>query len=146
MPRLSTTGRPNEIDGSIAELTDLFARLYLANVSSPLTAIVFIHGVTSLAALGHIAPQVGDATARRLLRYGWQAGCGLYACFGNGADGGAEIAPSDEDAPSLIDRALAHGDEHVIKFTEACLDRDARDSSPAYRAAAAHVLSAIGRR
>src|SRR5205809_2851732 len=32
-----------EIDGSIAELTDLFARLYLANVSTPLTAIVFIH-------------------------------------------------------------------------------------------------------
>jgi len=70
----------------------------------------------------------------------------LYACFGNGLGRAAEIAPSDEDALSLIDRALAHGDEHVIKFTEACLGRDARDSSPVYRAAAAHVLSAIGRR
>ena len=145
-PVIGLVDLTGEIDGSIAELTDLFARLYLANVSSPLTAIVFIHGVTSLAALGHIAPHVGDATAGRLLRYGWQAGCGLYACFGNGLGRTAEIAPGAEDAPSLIDRALAHGDEHVIKFTEACLGRDARDSSPAYRAAAAHVLSAIGRR
>lgn len=135
-----------EIDGLLAQLTDLFARIYLANVISPLTAIVFIHGVTSLAALGHIAPHVGDATARRLLRYGWQAGCGLYACFGNGSGFAAEVAPGDEDAPSLVDRALANGDEHVIKFTEACLGRDALDSSPAYRAAAANVLSAIGRR
>jgi len=49
-------------------------------------------------------------------------------------------------ASALIDRALAHGDEHVIKFTEACLGRDALDSSPAYPAAVANVLSAIGRR
>jgi hypothetical protein len=135
-----------DIDGSIAQLTDLFARVYLANVSNALTAIVFIHGVTSLAALGHVVPHVGDATARRVLRYGWQASCGLYACFGNGTGFAAEVAARDEDAPTLIDQAVAHGDEHVLKFTEACLSRDARDSSPAYRAAAVHVLSAIGRR
>jgi len=145
-PVIGLVDLAGDIDRLIAQLTELFARIYLANVSNPLTAIVFIHGVTSLAALGHIAPHVGEATARRLLRYGWQAGGGLYACFGNGSGFAEEVAPAGEDAPALVDRALAHGDEHVIKFTEACLDRDARDSSPAYRAAAANVLSAIGRR
>jgi len=145
-PVIGEVDLAGDIGGLIAQLTDLFARVYLANVSNPLTAIVFIHGVTSLGALGHIVPHVGEETARRLLRYGWQAGCGLYACFGNGAGFVAEVAPEGADALSLVDRALAHGDEHVIKFTEACLDRDARDSSPAYRAAAANVLGAIGRR
>src|SRR5207248_1666440 len=104
----------------LAELTELFARAYLANVHDILTAIAFIHGVTSLTALGHIVPHVAVPTARSLLRYGWQAGCGLYACYGSGAGSAADIAPVEEDADALIERALANGDEHVIKFTEAC--------------------------
>ena len=145
-PVIGLVDLADDIGGLLAELTDLFARIYLANVSNGLTAIVFIHGVTSLTALGHIAPEVSEATARRLLRYGWQAGCGLYAAFGNGSGFADAVPPEPLDAPTLIDRAVAHGDEHVIKFTEACLGRDGRDSSPAYRTAAANVLNAIGRR
>jgi len=80
-----------------------------------LTTIVFIHGVTSLAALGSIIPNVGEATARLALRYAWQSGCALYACFGTEAMG-EETQSCAEDAATLIDRALANGDEHVIKF------------------------------
>ncbi|MGC2412931.1 MAG: questin oxidase family protein [Stellaceae bacterium] len=149
-PTIGVIDLGGDIDGLIAQLTELFVRVYLANAQTPLTAIVFIHGVTSLAALGHIAPHVSEANARRLLRYGWQAGCGLYACFGSGAAFAAEVAADVEDAQSLpeplIDRALAHGDEHVIKFTEACLSRHALDSSPAYPAAVASVFGMIGRR
>jgi hypothetical protein len=137
-----------DLDGDIASLlagsTELFARIYLANVTNVLTAIVFIHGVTSLTALGHIAPHVAAATARSLLRYGWQAGCGLYTCYG-GAGVAGEIATA-EDAESLIDRALANGDEHVIKFTEACLCRHRVAPSPVYPAAAAHVSGVLGSR
>ena len=53
-------------------------------------------------------------------------------------------AEADEDA--LVDRAIAHGDEHVIKFTEACLHRHALGPSPVYFAAADHVLGMIPRR
>lgn len=135
-----------DLSGLLAQLTELFARVYLGNVSNTLTAIVFIHGVTSLTALGHIVPHVSDATARRLLRYGWQAGCGLYACFGNGTGFAAEIGADSEDLDSLIDRALAHGDEHAIKFAEACLCRHALAPSPAYPAAVANAFGALGRR
>ena len=99
---------------------------------------------TSLTALGHVAPHVGEATARALLRYGWQAGCGLYACFG-----GAEPFAAATDSPAeplggLVDRAIANGDEHAIKFTEACLARHALAPSPAYPAAVVHALAVIG--
>ncbi len=145
-PAIGLVDLDGDIDGLLAQLTELFARVYLANVSNSLTAIVFVHGVTSLTALGHIAPHVREPTARVLLRYGWQAGCGLYACFGNGTGFVTEVAAEDEDAQSLVDRALTHGGEHVIKFTEACLFRDALDSSAAYPAAVVNALSAIGRR
>ncbi len=145
-PAIGLVDLDGDVDALLAQLTELFARVYLANVSNSLTAIVFVHGVTSLTALGHIAPHVGDPTARLLLRYGWQAGCGLYACFGNGTGFVAEVAAEDEDAEALIERALAHGGEHVIKFTEACFFRHALDSSPAYPAAVINALTAIGRR
>jgi hypothetical protein len=129
----------------LAELTEIFARIYLANAHDGLTTIVFIHGVTSLTALGGIIPYISETTARSVVRYGWQSGCALYACFGTSAMA-EDIGPCTQNAETLIDRAVANGDEHVIKFTEACLRRDALDPSPAYRAAVDHVLDTMRRR
>ena len=55
----------------------------------------------------------------------------------------AEITPIGADNAMLIDQALANGDEHVIKFTEACLCRDSLAPSPVYRAAIAGVLTML---
>jgi hypothetical protein len=130
------------IDPLLSELTEAFANVFLDNAHDVLTTIVFIHGVTSLAALGGIVPQVSEATARRTLRYAWQTGCALYACFGHSADGRhTEPRPYHEDA--LIDRAVANGDEHVIKFTEACLRCYAINLAPVYLAAIGSALAAM---
>jgi hypothetical protein len=56
------------------------------------------------------------------------------------------IEPSAQNTEALIDRALANGDEHVVKITEACLRRGALAPSQAYRAAVDHVLGAMRRR
>jgi hypothetical protein len=130
----------------IAELTELFTRVYLANAHDIRTTIAFIHGVTSPTALANIAPQVSDRTVRAALRYAWQTGCGLYACFSGGTAIAEDIKPYREDEDEVADRAITHGDEHVIKFTEACLRRNALAPSPAYLAAAEHVLGMIPRR
>ena len=130
----------------VAELTEVFARVYLANAHDIRSTIAFIHGVTSPAALGNIAPLVGDRTARAALRYAWQSGCGLYACFGGETAMVEEIEPPKADADELVERAIAHGDEHVIKFTEACLHRHSLDPSPVYTAAVNHVRGMIPRR
>ena len=56
------------------------------------------------------------------------------------------VDPREADEDELVDRAIAHGDEHVIKFTEACLHRHALCPSPVYIAAADHVRGMIPRR
>ena len=129
----------------VTELTDTFARVYLANAHDVLTVIVFIHGVTSIAALGNLLPYLDDAGRRAALRFAWQSSCALYATFGDRPAPEASIDPPDEDAERLIDRAVAHGDEHAIKFTEACLGQHARRPSPAYLAAAHHALDVLPR-
>jgi questin oxidase-like protein len=127
----------------VAELTDLFARVYLANAHDVLTAIVFIHGVTSIAALENILPHVPETTARPALRFAWQTSCGLYAAFGHRPTPPDAIEPPREDADTLVDLALAHGDEHAIKFTEACLRYHTLNPSPAYLAAARHAIEML---
>ncbi|HVO26028.1 MAG TPA: questin oxidase family protein [Candidatus Margulisiibacteriota bacterium] len=131
--------------GLVSELTDVFARVYLANTHDVLTAIVFIHGVTSVAALGNLLPYLDDATARAALRFAWQASCGLFAAFGSRPVPAAEIEPPRTAAATLVDMAVAHGDEHAIKFTEACLRQHTLRPSPAYLAAALHALEILPR-
>jgi hypothetical protein len=144
-PVIELAALDGDIAARLAELSELFARVCLANAHNIPTTIAFIHGVTSLAALGNIVPHVGEATSLALLRYGWQAGCGLYAAFGGEIAVATEIPVVSEDADGLIDRAVANGDEHAIKFTEACFARHQAVPSPAYLGAVAHALSIICR-
>ncbi len=137
---LDVSGNPADL---ISDLTETFARVYLANAHDVLTAIVFIHGVTSIAALGNLLPYLQEATLRAALRFAWQSSSALYAAFGSRADREAEVEPPRDDADTLIELAVAHGDEHAIKFTEACLRAHARRPSPAYLAAVRHALAVL---
>jgi questin oxidase-like protein len=140
-PMLGLIDVDGDVGSLLSELTEIFVRIHLANAHNLLTTIVFIHGVTSLAALGSIIPEVGDRTARAALRYAWQSGCGLYACFSSSAVLAQDLETREQDEDELVERALANGDEHVIKFTEACLRRHSIDPSPAYFAAVAKALA-----
>lgn len=138
-----------ELDGDparrVAELCEVFANVYLANARDPLGAIVFVHGVTSVAALGSLLPHLGADTARAALRFAWQAGCALYAAFGSGPARPAEIPPVAEHPDALAAQAIAHGDEHAIKLAEACLRSHALAPAPVYAAAVQHALRALPR-
>ena len=145
-PSLGLIDTSGDLALLVGEITEVFARVYLANAHDIRTTIAFIHGVTSPAALGNIAPQVTDRTARAAVRYAWQSGCALYACFGGDTPMAEDIEPGEQDRDELVDRAVAHGDEHVIKFTEACLHRHTLGASPVYSAAVDHVRGMIPRR
>jgi hypothetical protein len=133
---IDAAGAPGAL---LAELSELFARVYLANARDIATTIAFIHAVTSHAALGNMVANIGDATTRTALRYAWQAGAALYACYGGTDPVTGNVDLPTADAEALVERAVANGDEHVIKFTEACLNRDAAAPSPVYLAAAEAV-------
>jgi hypothetical protein len=122
-----------------SDLTATFARVYLTNAHDVLTTIAFIHTVTGPAALRAILPHLDEGAARLSLAYMWQASAALYATFGTEKprlDGTA----LDIDTNELIERAIATGDEHAIKFTEVCLDEHAHNPRPEYFAAATHAV------
>ena len=128
---------------AISELTETFARAYLANAHDYLSAIIFIHGVTSTTVIRAIMPHLGMETASRLIRYAWQAGCALYTAFGHQSVLTHEIQAPQESCDTLIDMAIATFDEHAIKFTEACVHENALRESPAYLAAARHAIGIL---
>jgi hypothetical protein len=127
----------------ISDMTETFARVYLANARDVLGTIVFIHGVTSVAALRSVVRHLPAPQTREVLRYAWQSSCALYSAFGNAAPSTGEIEPPGESRATLIDMAIANGDEHVIKFTEACLREYELTRSPAYLAAAHHATGML---
>jgi hypothetical protein len=53
----------SDIEALLAELTEIFSRVDLANAHNVLTTIVFIYGVASLAALGGMIPYIRETTA-----------------------------------------------------------------------------------
>lgn len=109
----------DDAEAAVRKLGDLFARVFLGNVDSPLHAIVFTHAITGTAAAGHLLPYVTADEGRTLVRHVWHAGGALYAAYGCAApaDAGGEALSTDQ----LADRAVANGDDHAIKLTEAVL-------------------------
>jgi hypothetical protein len=53
--------------------------------------------------------------------------------------------PPVEDTDALIDRAVASGGAHTIKFTEACLREYALNPKPVYFVAARDAAERVGR-
>lgn len=123
----------------ISNLTETFATCYLANATNIGLAVTFIHTVTAPSGLRLLCPHLDSRTIPDVLRYGWQAAAALYSVFGrNGYALPCESFEADDD--DLIDRAIATGDEHAVKFTEACLREFALNPKPIYRAAACHAI------
>jgi hypothetical protein len=130
---------------SLSEVSEAFARAYLANAHDVLTAIVFLHAVTGAGAVRLLLPLLDAAAGAEAVRYSWQAGCALYATFASRPPVEGDVEPPREDARTLADLAVAHGDEHAIKLTEACLREHALLPSSAYLAAASHALGVLPR-
>jgi hypothetical protein len=121
-------------DLALSEVTALFARVFLASAGQG-NVIAFIHAVTGPAALRLLLPHLPASEAPRAVRYGWQAAAGIFAAFAGSLPG---IGPgrATETPERLADRAVATGDEHAIKLTEACLREHAIRPDPAYLLAA----------
>ena len=126
----------------VSDLTETFAGVYRASVP-PGSVITYVHAVTGPSALRLLLPVLEPAARRTLLRYGWQGAAALYAASGGNAPRPAS-ASAEQSRDDLVDRALATGDEHSIKFTEACLREHALNPKPVYLAAAREAVDRLG--
>ena len=129
--------------GFLSDLTETFARVYLANVDQTGEVIGFIHSVTSPSAVRLITPHVSAATAETLSRYAWQAAAALYAAMGRNGPVEVPVEPPAASADDLASAAAATNDPHAIKFTEACLREYDVNPNPVYLAAAADATARL---
>jgi hypothetical protein len=126
------------------------AELYLANVSrGNQHDIAFIHTLTAPSALRLIAPHLPTPAVDDALRYAWQAVAAIHAAYSDldvpPAGLAVELDADPISADDLIDRALATGDEHAIKYSEACLREYALQPDPVYLTAARTAVERMER-
>lgn len=129
--------------GDVDALIALFAEVFCASANDAFTAIVFTHAVTACAAVGNLLPHVRPTTGQMLAERAWEAGCALQAAFGVPLPA-SPPAPATVGPDALIDAAVANGDDHVIKLTEACVGAYRRGVGPAPLAAAVRVQRLLG--
>ena len=124
-----------------ALLVDM-TRLFLSHARTPYTVIVFTHAVTATAAARTVSALVPDAVGRTLLFRAFEHGAALMAAF----------TPLARQSPEPIKalppthpahRAAAHGDDHVIKLTEALSGGYQRSHNPIYLDAIAQAFAVL---
>ena len=112
-PRSSTP------DGVLDELIAAAARVLAARDDAP---IAFCHAVTAPAAVRLVLPELPEPVARASVVVSWQVVGGIVAAFAVPRDAAESVAVDTDPQPlreRLVPRAVEHGDEHVIKLTEA---------------------------
>jgi Questin oxidase-like len=129
----------------VSDLTATFARVFLANAHDLYSTTAFVHAVTGPSSIRPMLPYLSEATAHAALAYAWQAAAAMYATFGTSADLSRPAEVKVRDADELMERAIACGDEHAIKFTEVCIREYALNPDPAFFSAAEHATDMLSR-
>ncbi|MEV4437555.1 hypothetical protein AB0K09_00820 [Streptomyces sp. NPDC049577] len=135
-----TAPAPGRAQWLLSEMTTEFAGVYLAHPE--VFPVPLIHGVTAPAAarlvLPHLPAELHEPTVAAL----WHVQATLLLTFtqdrAEEADAVRVARETEVEAPpfdELVARAVEHGDEHVIKFTEACRREHALRPDPRYAAA-----------
>jgi Questin oxidase-like len=138
--------RPLPAPRRLSEMTSTFAGVYLAHPEIP--PVPMIHGVTAPAAMRIALAHLPDEQQIPSVAAMWRVHVALLLMFTQ--DAGTERdslgAASGGGLPSwhdLFGRALENGDEHVIKFTEACYRENALQPDPRFPAAVQAALDRI---
>jgi hypothetical protein len=140
---LNFNNSAEDLPGAVSSMTEAFCAAYLASVRDAKTCVVLIHSVTLLGAVRILMPFLDPGSVKGMLNYGWQAAAAIYCVFGN-SPGAPRYMKINNGIDSLIDRAVETGDEHAIKFTDACLREYSFNPEPVYLAAALDATDRLG--
>jgi hypothetical protein len=140
---------PVAVGRRLSELTITFAGVYLAHPEIP--PVPLIHAVTAPAAMRLALSQLPEGLHAMSLTAMWRAHIGMLQTFTRGTNSeGDSLSQAAETSLrpwyELHLGALEHGDEHVIKFTEACSRENALQPDPRFAAAASAAQQRIPRR
>ena len=133
---------PTDVPADLAALAREFARVFL--VYGRRRPIALLHSVTAPVAARSVLPLLPAETARPTYDALWQVGAALYSVYAGPAAPEPLPAGPPPSADDLTDRAVATGDEHAVKLTEACLRLDAETPDPLLHHAAARACELLG--
>ena len=133
---------PTDVPADLAALAREFARIFL--VYGRARPIALLHSVTAPVAARSVLPLLPAEVARPTYDALWQVGAALYSVYTARTTPEPLPAGPSPSADELADRAVATGDEHAIKLTEACLRLDAETQDPLLKHAAARAAELLG--
>jgi hypothetical protein len=133
---------PTDVPADLAALAREFARVFL--VYGRERPIALLHSVTAPVAARSVLPLLPAEVARPTYDALWQVGAALYAVYAGGTTPEPLPVGPPPSTDELADRAVATGDEHAIKLTEACLRLDAETPDPLLHHAAARAAELLG--
>jgi len=133
----------------LSEMTSEFAGVYVAH--DEIFAIPMIHTVTLPAAVRLILPHLPVDLHASSVAAVWQVHLAFLLAFTRDRSREQDMIQqaTDTDLPSFDElsvRSVEHGDEHVIKFTEACLREHLLRPDRRFAAAAFAALERIDAR
>jgi hypothetical protein len=133
---------PSDVPADLLDLATGFARVFL--VYGRKRPIDFLHAVTAPVAARSALTVLPAELARPSYDALWQVAAALYSAYA--VDAVPEPVPlSPPPAPDVLaDRAVATGDAHAIKLTEACLRLYAESPDPMLLHAAARGCELLG--
>jgi hypothetical protein len=133
-------------EGSGLELLDALAsggaRAYLRNAEKG-HAIALLHAITGPLALELILPWLAMEDRDAALAYAWQAVAAVHVAYAIDRHPPDVVEADPPTAEELIERAVASGDAHALKLTEAALRSHARSADPHLLLAAADACGRL---
>ncbi len=133
---------PADPAAALRDLARAFTRTFL--VYGRKRPIVLLHAVTAPVAARSVLPLLPAELARPTYDALWQVCAAIHTVY-TGALQPEPLPDSRPQAPEdLTDMAIAAGDVHAIKLTEACLRLHAEAPDPQYLHAAARASALLG--
>ncbi|MEY9864286.1 hypothetical protein ABH935_009942 [Catenulispora sp. GAS73] len=132
---------PNRLADLVAAATERYLRF---GHGSP---VLLVHTATAPNAVLHTLPALPETLWEPSLAAVWSASAAIYSAYGAETAAPDKASPtvpeSDDPVARAVDAAVAHGDEHVIKFTDTAAEVYTRSGSSAALAAVERIRALI---
>jgi len=133
---------PDEVRTRLVELIDAATLRYLSHgYGSP---VLLVHTATAPNAVLHVLPVLPRDLWAPSLAAVWAASAAITSSYAPDKAAPRDERPAPASVDDVVEQAVAHGDEHVIKFADTAVDVYDRTGDPGALAAAVHVRELIG--
>jgi hypothetical protein len=131
-----------------AETTTILADLVATAAVRYLTTghaspVLLVHTATAPNAVLHTLPVLPEPLWAPSLAAVWGASAALVSTYAPARPADPSSADAATDPGAAVDRAVDHGDEHVIKFTDTAVESYERTRDPRMLAAASRIATLL---